>query len=83
MQTREPDRILGAPIAKGMGYFLGLPETGGEPAAFGHNGSGGSVAFADPRRGLAFAYMRSRLSGGPGDSAAQRIAATVREAVDG
>ncbi|MFF0433232.1 serine hydrolase domain-containing protein [Streptomyces sp. NPDC004327] len=80
LRTREPDRVLGVPVPKGLGYFLGRPETGGEPTAFGHNGSGGSTAFADPKRGLAFAFTRSRLSAG--DSSAADLAALVREAVD-
>ncbi|KAA6215705.1 serine hydrolase domain-containing protein [Streptomyces filamentosus] len=81
LQTAEPDRILGAPVAKGMGYFLDLPAMGGEPA-FGHNGSGGSVAFADHRRGLSFAFTHSRLTGGPESTAAVELAAVVRAAVD-
>ncbi|MBN6039057.1 serine hydrolase [Amycolatopsis sp. 195334CR] len=42
--------------AKGMRYpFLSAN-------AFGHNGSAGSEAFADPRSGLAFGYTRRRFS---------------------
>ncbi|MER5207134.1 serine hydrolase domain-containing protein [Streptomyces sp. NPDC002825] len=82
-QTREPDRILGAPIPKGLGYFLERPETGGEPTAFGHNGSGGSTAFADPARGLAFAFTRNRLNAGADDTHAEDLAALIREAVGG
>ncbi|WP_030691132.1 serine hydrolase domain-containing protein [Streptomyces globisporus] len=81
LQTSEPDRILGAPIAKGMGYFLDLPAMGGEPA-FGHNGSGGSIAFADHRRGLSFAFTHSLLTGGPASTTAADVAAVIRTAVD-
>ncbi|MFF3671231.1 serine hydrolase domain-containing protein [Microtetraspora malaysiensis] len=46
--TADTDRVLGAPIPKCLGFFLGLPEAGGRREAFGSKGSGGSVAFADP-----------------------------------
>ncbi|MFD0357315.1 serine hydrolase domain-containing protein [Streptomyces sp. NPDC127110] len=62
---------------KGLGYFLGLPPAGGEPTAFGHHGSGGSIAFADPRRGLSFALTRTRLVH-PADTTATRLADAVR-----
>lgn len=34
--------------------------------AFGHGGSGGSLAFAWPAAGIAFAYVMNRMSSGPG-----------------
>ncbi|MEU3776537.1 serine hydrolase domain-containing protein [Streptomyces sp. NPDC032472] len=83
LQTAEWDRVLGAPVPKGLGYFLGLPESDREPTAFGHQGSGGSLAFADPRRGLAFAFTRSRLTLGGADGTSMRVAAAIREAVGG
>jgi hypothetical protein len=51
--TADTDRFLGAAIRKGLGYFLGLPEMGPRPEAFGCKGSGGSSGFADPARGFA------------------------------
>lgn len=33
----------------------------GSPQAFGHNGSGTCIAWADPTRGLAFAYLTDRV----------------------
>ena len=82
IQTREPDRILGNPVTKGLGYFLDAAPMGGEPTAFGHNGSGGSIAFADPRRGLSFAFTCSLLTAGADDTSAQDLADAVRAAVD-
>jgi CubicO group peptidase (beta-lactamase class C family) len=75
----DVDRVLGAPIPKGLGYFLGLPEMGGA-AAFGCKGSGGGIAFADPARGFAFAFIHNRLAG-PADDNAALIAGTVRDAL--
>ncbi|MFJ2830489.1 serine hydrolase domain-containing protein [Streptomyces sp. NPDC087263] len=55
------DKTLLSRHAKGLGYFLGLPEMAGELTSFGHHGSGGSIAFADRERGLSFALTRTRL----------------------
>jgi prepilin-type processing-associated H-X9-DG protein len=60
--------MLLARHAKGLGYFLGLPETAGERSAFGHHGSGGNIAFADRERQLAFALTRTRLVSGAVDT---------------
>lgn len=35
------------------------------PEAFGHNGSNTCLGWADPGRGLAVAYLTSRLPAGP------------------
>jgi len=78
--TADVDRVLGVPVPKGLGYFLGLPETGPSAGAFGCKGSGGSVAFADPARGFAFAFTHNRLAAPPSDCAVE-IAQEVREAL--
>ncbi|MFD0417961.1 serine hydrolase domain-containing protein [Streptomyces sp. NPDC127108] len=75
------DRMLLGRFAKGLGYFLGLPEMGGGRSAFGHHGSGGSIAFADRERGLSFALTRTRLVGGEADGAARLVADEVRSRV--
>ncbi|MEV7616762.1 serine hydrolase domain-containing protein [Streptomyces sp. NPDC089799] len=75
------DRILLGRYAKGLGWFLGLPAMGGDPACFGHQGSGGSIAFADRSRGLSFALTRTRLVGGSADTTARLLAAEVRPLV--
>jgi CubicO group peptidase (beta-lactamase class C family) len=55
------DKTFLSRYTKGLGYFLGLPETAGELTSFGHHGSGGSIAFADRERGLSLALTRTRL----------------------
>ncbi|MEV6139156.1 serine hydrolase domain-containing protein [Nocardia sp. NPDC051990] len=79
LRTDAIDRVLGGPIRKAHGFFLGGPgsPTGTNPTIFGHNGSGGSIAYADPEHGLALAVTHNRLAAGPQDSVA-RVVATAR-----
>ena len=54
-----PDFVLGRPSRFGLGFQLTQPERplGPNPRSFGHFGAGGSIGFADPDAGLAFAYV--------------------------
>lgn len=78
--TTGTDRVLGAPIPKGLGYFLGLPEMGTRIGAFGCKGSGGGIAFADPGSRFSFAFTHNRMTAPPADNAG-RIAGLIRRAV--
>jgi CubicO group peptidase (beta-lactamase class C family) len=66
--TADGDVVLGAPIRKGLGYFLGGPHmpVSDAPAAFGHPGHGGSLGFADPEHRFAFGFTKNYIIGGPG-----------------
>jgi CubicO group peptidase (beta-lactamase class C family) len=58
------DLVLGRPTRFGLGFQLSQPERPlGGARGFGHFGAGGSVGFADPDAGVAFAYVMNR--GGP------------------
>jgi CubicO group peptidase (beta-lactamase class C family) len=59
------DIVLDRPTRFGLGFGLHLDERpiGTTAAAFGHYGYGGSLGFADPDAGIAFAYLINR----PGD----------------
>jgi CubicO group peptidase (beta-lactamase class C family) len=60
-----PDRILGDRTAFGLGFMkpqTSFFEVSTDTAAFGHPGSGGPLAFADPAAGLAFAYVTNGRS---------------------
>jgi len=58
------DLVLGRPTRFGLGFQLSQPERPlGGTRGFGHFGAGGSVGFADPDAGVAFAYVMNR--GGP------------------
>ena len=62
-QGRCTDLVLGVPLEFGLGFGLSGPEHhyGPNPDAFGHDGSGGSAAWADPETGVAGAYVMNRM----------------------
>jgi CubicO group peptidase (beta-lactamase class C family) len=57
------DRVLKVDTAFSLGFARPFGEFrfGSSERAFGHPGAGGSFAFADPDRGVAFAYVMNRL----------------------
>lgn len=62
VQSSGPDAVIGIDTTFGLGYMLQptvAPAAG--PRTFGHDGAGGSVAFADPDAGLGFAYVPNQL----------------------
>lgn len=68
---RCTDLVLRMPLDFGLGFMLSGPERhfGPNPAAFGHDGSGGSTVCADPEQGLAFAYVMNRMGRDVADDA--------------
>ncbi|QDY78783.1 serine hydrolase domain-containing protein [Streptomyces qinzhouensis] len=57
------DLVGGAPDAFGLGFLamgVRFPFLGAD--SFGHSGAAGSLAFADPRQGFAYAYTRRRYA---------------------
>lgn len=65
IQADGDDRVLGRPLRLGLGFTLhsDTRSVGLTPSAYGHFGYGGSLGFADPTTGVAFAYLINR----PGD----------------
>lgn len=68
-----PDAVLQVPTAFSAGFMLDPLGAGGvktrallgpSARAFGHPGAGGSLAFADPDRGIAFAYAMNQMGMG-------------------
>jgi CubicO group peptidase (beta-lactamase class C family) len=57
--TLAPDRNVWVPLSFHLGYHA-VPIPGVMPG-FGHAGLGGSVGWADPATGMAFAFVHNRL----------------------
>jgi CubicO group peptidase (beta-lactamase class C family) len=65
-----PNPLLGHPINRtrglvvagddGRSNYRGMGKTV-SPRAFGHNGAGGQIAWADPASGLSFCYLTNGL----------------------
>ena len=66
-QARGDDVVLGYETAYATGFQLPFPfrPMAGE-GSFGHYGMGGSVAFAQPKTGLAFAYVMNQMQASGG-----------------
>lgn len=57
LMTGTPaNRALGMVIAGDQPHMRGLGKTQ-SPRAFGHNGAGGQIAYADPETGVSFCYL--------------------------
>jgi len=80
----EPDACLILPTAFGMGFMTpSMLVAYAGPGSYGHPGAGGSVAFAQPERELAFAYVMNRMAGNlANDQRAQRLLAATTAVID-
>ncbi len=67
--------VMTGPGGRSSEHSLGgSPVTAHGPDSFGHEGAGGSVAFADRSRGLGFAYVMNQLTASLGaDRRARRL----------
>lgn len=84
IQVDGPDLVLvDQPTRFGIGFLLASPR---EPmlgtGSFGHNGRGGSLAFAHPESGVSFGFVANRMVLDPGpDRRSTRLIAALREAL--
>jgi CubicO group peptidase (beta-lactamase class C family) len=76
IHSNGPDLVLD--VSTRFGLVFQVPDGRlpfGSPWAFGHDGAGGSLAFADPKTDLAFGYTTRRMPAPPGcDPRALRLA---------
>ena len=57
----SPSRCTGLGCGEsGFGWWYGFGK-GSSPRAFGHDGAGGQIAWADPDSGLSFCYLTNGL----------------------
>ena len=83
-QVSGVDRILGVPVRIGTGFGLPTPDAFWySQTAFGFPGFGGSLGFADPATGLAFAYVMNHVQEGVPDRRAATLLDAVRRAGPG
>ena len=80
----EMDEILMSATDFAMGFMLHSERTPfAGPTSFGHNGAGGSCAFAQPSRELGSAYvMNSMMTTIDGDPRPERLIAAVSRCAD-
>ena len=80
----EADLCLLMATTFGMGFMThGAFTQFGGPGSYGHPGAGGSVAFAQPERELAFAYVMNRMDQNlAGDFRAQRLVDAATAVID-
>ncbi|MDQ4143358.1 MAG: beta-lactamase family protein [Actinomycetota bacterium] len=87
-ETSGPDRVLSGPgvtVEQRVGRGFMVPPDLSPPGVktFGHGGAGGSAAFADPERRLAFGYAMTLLVLEPGkDERATSLIQAVYEALN-
>jgi CubicO group peptidase (beta-lactamase class C family) len=60
-QSSGIDFVMGVPSRFGTGFQLPFDGSLMGPRSYGHAGAGGSLAFADPETGVAFAYVMNRM----------------------
>jgi CubicO group peptidase (beta-lactamase class C family) len=78
------DEVLMIESCFGLGFMLGASFGAANPEhAVGHAGAGGSLAFADPDRGIAFGYVMNDLRFDPkGDPRSEELVRAVYRSVE-
>lgn len=82
-RVRGLDLVNGMEMAYGLGFQLpsAFAPFALNKKAFGHLGFGGSIAFADPERGLAMAWMPTRYAPHPYDARMKAVLQAIGDAM--
>jgi CubicO group peptidase (beta-lactamase class C family) len=92
IQLDDFDAVLGRRVTRGLGYWVAgasggasTAPMGEDPTSFGHPGAGGSIAWADRRRGAGIALLKNRMlaAATPAENHLNAIADAIRGALDG
>lgn len=83
-QNDRPDLVIGVPACWRLGWHIPFTSEGLIPGGFAHFGMGGSGAWADPDRQLAFAFTNNLLIGGTalGDRRLPELGGAVQRSVN-
>ena len=85
LQVDAINASSGERLRFGLGYRIGGgadPWVGASESAFGHDGYGGAIGYAEPEHGLAVGFAKNRLVvSAPGADARSRVIAAVRESL--
>ena len=79
----ENDLVLDRPMRRGRGVNLNTDgQYGPNNRAFGHNGAGGSIGFADPNAKLGFGYAMNQMQPGiEADTRGNRLVKSVLQCI--
>ena len=80
----EMDQVLISETDFAMGFMVHSPRTPfAGPTSFGHDGAGGSCAFASPLRQMGFSYvMNTMMTVADGDPRRERLIAAAVQCAD-
>jgi CubicO group peptidase (beta-lactamase class C family) len=79
------DEVIMVDMTYAFGFMLGRAfGAANPPRALGHAGAGGSLAFADPTRGVGFGYVMNDLRFDPaGDPRSEELVRALYRVLDG
>ena len=79
----QSDPVLNKPICFGRGFILNHHGVfGPDKRSFGHDGTKGSTAFADPEKGIGFAYVTNQMEVRAWNTRSERLIRALYKALN-